>query len=75
MNLDSYMDKEWNIYEHDAVRHALVQQKKEWLIENLNKFVTRERFKEDNGFLIKVHKRLEDIIRKEEIEVVRRNLI
>lgn len=75
MNLDSYLMKEWNIYEHDAVRHSLVYNKKEWIIDNLPKFVTKDQFKEDNGFLIKVHKKLEDIIRKEEIEVVRKNLI
>lgn len=75
LNLENYMMKEWNEFEHDSVRHSLLMSKKDWIIENLPSFVSKEQFKEDNGFLIKVHKRLEDIIRKEEIEVVRRNLI
>ena len=75
LNLENYMMKEWNEYEHDSVRHNILTTKKDWIIDNLPSFVTKEQFKEDNGFLIKVHKRLEDIIRKEEIEVVRRNLI
>lgn len=75
MNLENYMLKEWNMYEHDAVRHSLVENKKEWIIENLPKFITKDNFLEDNGFLIKVLKRLEDILRKEDIEVVRQNLV
>lgn len=75
LNLENYMMKEWNEFEHDAVRHNLIMSKKDWIIENLSAFVSKEQFKDDNGFLIKVHKRLEDIIRKEEIEVVRKNLI
>lgn len=75
LNLENYMMKEWNEFEHDAVRHNLLMSKKDWIIENLPSFVSKDQFKEDNGFLIKVHKRLEDIIRKEEIEVVRKNLI
>lgn len=75
LNLENYMMKEWNEYEHDSVRHSLLISKKDWIIEHLPSFVNQSQFKEDNGFLIKVHKRLEDIIRKEEIEVVRKNLI
>jgi hypothetical protein len=75
MHLENYMLKEWNIYEHDAVRHSLVDAKKEWIIENLPKFISKENFVDDNGFLIKVLKRLEDILRKEDIEVVRHNLV
>lgn len=69
------MMKEWNMYEHDAVRHGLLNSRKDWIINNLPQFLTKDQFKEDNGFLIRVQKRLEDIMRKEEIEVVRKNLI
>lgn len=75
LNLDNYMMREWNEFEHDSVRHSLLMSKKDWIIENLPVFVSKDQFKEDNGFLIKVQKRLEDIIRKEEIEVIRKNLI
>jgi hypothetical protein len=75
INLENYMMKEWNMYEHDAVRHSMLTTRKDWIIENLPQFVSKDQFREDNGFLIRVQKRLEDIIRKEEIEVVRKNLI
>lgn len=75
INLENYMMKEWNMYEHDSVRHSLLTTRKDWIINNLPQFVSKEQFREDNGFLIRVQKRLEDIIRKEEIEVVRKNLI
>ena len=75
MNLENYMMKEWNIYEHDAVRHSVLANKKEWIIDNMEKFVTKEHFKEDNGYLIRVHKKLEEIIKKEEIEEAKYNLI
>lgn len=75
MNLENYMMKEWNIFEHDAVRHSLVTHKKEWIVNRLDKFVSQEQFKEDNGFLIRVHKKLDDIIRKEEIEEAKKVLI
>lgn len=75
MNLENYMLKDWNIYEHDIVRHHLVKHKKEWIIENLPSILKADHFKDNNGFLIKVYKRLEDVIKKEEIEVLRSNLI
>jgi hypothetical protein len=75
MNLENYMLKNWNIYEHDVVRHHLIKQKKEWVIENLPNILKPDHFKDNNGFLIKVYKRLEDIIKKEEIEILRSNLI
>ncbi len=75
MNLENYKMKEWNVYEHDAVRHSLLSHKKEWIVNKLDKFVTKEQFKEDNGFLIRVHKKLDDIIRKEEIEEAKKALI
>lgn len=73
--LENYLVQNVNKFREEIVRGRFVKDHKPFVLQNLPNFVKKEDFIRDGGFLTKVYKNLEDITKKEDIEVVRKKLV
>lgn len=73
--LDNYAQKNIDIYNDDSVRIRFMQKNKEWIQKRLKHILEYKDFKANNGQLIKIYKNQDDIAKKEQIEIVRKELI
>ena len=73
--LEHYAQKNIDIYNDDSVRIRFLQKNKEWILKRLKHIISYNDFKANNGQLIKIYKNLDDIAKKEQIEIVRKDLI
>lgn len=75
LKLDNYMTQEIDIYQEEFIVEDFIKKKKEFLIGNLHKIVTKADFLSQNGFLLRIYKLLDDSVRKEQINVMKREIV
>jgi hypothetical protein len=75
IQLEGYMISNVNIHTDDAIRNYYLKIKKGDLALKINRFISKADFVKDEGFIMQIMKQLEDINKKEEIEIIRKKLV